>query len=185
MRIAFKEWAIVEDALASGRQILIFRKGGISEGRGGFKPEHDRFLLFPTLFHQQRDSVIPEAQARHDQIAHAFPPPEILRIQHFCEVADWRCVESLEVSRRLDAYHIWRPEVIQDRFDWGKQKAIFALIVRVHRLPQPTDLPMLPTYGGCKSWIELDRDIDTTGSVPVLNDAEFAARLRQIQTALG
>ena len=37
MRIAFKEWAMVVDALGRGEQIIILRKGGISEGRGGFK----------------------------------------------------------------------------------------------------------------------------------------------------
>src|SRR5512138_2779668 len=54
MRTAFKEWAIVVDALGRGEQILILRKGGIAEGRGGFRPEHTRFLLFPTAFHEQR-----------------------------------------------------------------------------------------------------------------------------------
>ncbi len=39
MRIAFKEWAVIVDALGRGDQILILRKGGISEGRGGFQIE--------------------------------------------------------------------------------------------------------------------------------------------------
>ena len=67
MRTAFKEWAIVVDALGRGEQILILRKGGIAEGRGGFKPEHERFLLFPTLFHQQRESVLPAAVVIHPE----------------------------------------------------------------------------------------------------------------------
>lgn len=185
MRIAFKEWAIVVDALAAGRQTVIFRKGGISEGRGGFKPEHDRFLLFPTLFHQQRESVIPEAQRRHDEISGSFPPADILRITHFCEVADWRAIDSLETARKLERHHIWRPEVIEERFDWGRQKLIYALIVRTFKLRASVEIPMLPTYGGCKSWIEVDREIDTNGATPVLSDAEFAVRLAQIKAALG
>lgn len=184
MRIAFKEWAIVEDALATGRQTIIFRKGGISEGRGGFKPEHERFLIFPTLFHQQRQSVLPEAQARYDRISAQFPPANILRIARCCHVADWRRIENLDQARRLAAHHIWRPEVIQERFDWGREKAIHALVVRVFKLPQPIDLPMLTSYGGCKSWIELERDIDTSAAAPVLSDADFAARLAQIKAAL-
>lgn len=184
MRIAFKEWAIVEDALATGRQIVIFRKGGISEGHGGFKPEHEQFLIFPTLFHQQRDSVLPEAQARYDQISAQFPPANILRIAHYCQIADWRRVETLEEAQRLNGHHIWRPEVIRDRFDWGREKAIHALIVRVFKLPCPVELPMLPAYGGCKSWIELERHIDTSNAAPALSDTEFAARLAQIKAAL-
>ena len=42
VRTAFKEWAIVVDALGRGRQSVILRKGGIAEGRGGFRPEHAR-----------------------------------------------------------------------------------------------------------------------------------------------
>ncbi len=78
MRAAFKEWAVIVDALGRGAQSIILRKGGISEGRGGFKMEHPRFLLFPTLFHQQRESVLPTAQARYDEIAPHFAGPEKL-----------------------------------------------------------------------------------------------------------
>src|SRR5688572_12023215 len=50
---AFKEWTLVCDALARGAQSLIIRKGGIAEGREGFRFKHSEFLLFPTLFHEQ------------------------------------------------------------------------------------------------------------------------------------
>ena len=38
--IAFKEWAVICEALALGRQALILRKGGIAETGGAFRPEH-------------------------------------------------------------------------------------------------------------------------------------------------
>ena len=47
-QIAFKEWAVVCAALASGQQSLILRKGGIHEGRDGFRVAHREFWLFPT-----------------------------------------------------------------------------------------------------------------------------------------
>lgn len=80
MRIAFKEWAVVVDALGRGDQIVILRKGGISEGAGGFQVEHPQFLLFPTLYHQQREHVAAAAQARYDVIAPDLPGPETLRL---------------------------------------------------------------------------------------------------------
>lgn len=182
MRIAFKEWAIIADALGTGRQILILRKGGISEGRAGFQVDHPEFLLFPTLFHQQRESVLPEAQARYDQLK--FPAPEILRLEFFCRVIAWRRLDSLQAAQRLQGQHTWKPEVIAERFDWGRTKSIFALAVRAYRLPEPIDLPMLPTYAGCKSWIELDQDIDTTGATPALSDADFATQHSRFEFAL-
>jgi hypothetical protein len=52
-RFAFKEWAAVCTALAAGKQSLIVRKGGIHEGRDGFRVEHGEFWLYPTQFHQK------------------------------------------------------------------------------------------------------------------------------------
>jgi hypothetical protein len=184
MRYAFKEWAIVVDALGSGEQILILRKGGIREGQGGFQVEHPQFWLFSTLFHQQRESVISPAQARFDAIASQFPPPDRLRIEFFAQVVEWQRLEALEDAQRLRGQHIWREQVIAERFDWGKSKNIFALAVRVARLPQAVELEMRPSYGGCKSWVELEREVDDATVVPVLTDDEFADKLATFRAAL-
>lgn len=184
MRIAFKEWAIVVDALGQGEQILILRKGGIAEGRGGFQVEHPEFLFFPTLFHQQRESVIAPAQARYDEISRTFPAPDVLRLEYFARVADWRQLDSLAAARSLKGQHIWRDDVIEQRFEWGKNKNIFALAVRVYQLPAPIETPMLPAYGGCKSWIELGIDIPPETAQPVLSDERFAEKLAKFQASL-
>ncbi|MGP8236148.1 MAG: DUF1802 family protein [Limisphaerales bacterium] len=184
MRLAFKEWAVVTDALLRGQQIIIFRKGGLREGRGGFQMEHPEFLFFPTLFHQQRDAVLPAAQSRYDALAPHFPASEVLRMEGFARVVAWQRLESLEAAQRLRGQHIWRDEVIAERFDWGRAKEIHVLVVRVFGLPKPVELPMLAAYGGCKSWIELERDISTDGAQPAINDAEFSTRLQRFQEAL-
>ena len=184
MRTAFKEWAIIVDALGRGEQILLLRKGGIAEGRGGFQVEHPRFLFFPTLYHQQRESVLPAAQLRYDEIAPHLPPPETLRLEFCAEVVAWRKLTSLADVERLRGQHLWRDEVLAQRFDWGKEQNLFALAVRVSRLPQRIELPMLPSYGGCKSWIELAEEIPTDTVQPVLTEAAFQARLRAFESAV-
>ena len=184
MRIAFKEWAVVVDALGHGEQIIILRKGGLREARGGFELEHHQFLLFPTLFHQQRESVLPAAQARYDLLAPNFAPPDKLRLEFMAEVIAWKRLDSLALAERLRGQHIWRDEVIAERFDWGGSQNIHALAVKMFHLPQPVELPMLPAYGGCKSWIELAEDIRTDGAQPVLAEAAFQARLHAFESAL-
>jgi hypothetical protein len=184
VRVAFKEWAVVVDALLRGEQILILRKGGIREGRGGFQVEHPEFLLFATLFHQQRDAVTSAAQARYDELAPHFPPPETLRIEGFARVVEWRLVSSLKDAQRLRGQHIWRDDVIAERFDWGRDKQIHALAVRVFRLDSLLKLPMQPSYGGCKSWVELEDDVNVAASHPVLKDEAFAGKLEQFRQAL-
>jgi hypothetical protein len=184
VRKAFKEWAIVVDALGRGEQIVILRKGGISEGRGGFQVEHPEFLLFATLFHQQRESVLPHAQRRYDAIASRLPAADKLRIEFFAKVAEWRRLDSLADAERLRGQHIWRDEVIAERFEWGRTKNIFAIAVRVLRLAAPVELPMSPSYGGCKSWIELEEEVDVRDATPVLDDNAFNAKLAQFTSAL-
>jgi hypothetical protein len=185
MRVAFKEWAVIVDALGQGGQIVILRKGGISEGRGGFKPEHSEFFLFPTLFHQQRESVLPSAQARFDQISPDFPPADRLRLEYFARVIAVQRLVSLETAERLRDQHVWRDEVIAGRFDWGRDKTIHVMAVRVFRLPSAIELPMLPAYGGCKSWSELDREIATDAATPVLTNEAFKNRLKLFLDVLG
>ncbi|MBI5799962.1 MAG: DUF1802 family protein [Verrucomicrobia bacterium] len=184
MRTAFKEWAIVVDALGRGEQIIILRKGGLAEGSGGFQVTHPRFLLFPTLYHQQRESVLPAAQSRHDEIAPHLPTPDVLRLELCAEVVAWRKLASLAAVERLRGQHIWRDDVLAQRFDWGQQQEIFALAVRVSRLLQRIELPMLPSYGGCKSWLELAVEISTDAAQPVLTEAAFQARLQQFESSL-
>lgn len=184
MRIAFKEWLIVVDALGRGEQIIILRKGGLVEGAGGFKAEHSRFLLFPTLFHQQRESVVSSAQLRFDEITSSLPPKDCVRIEFFCELAAWQRLDFLAAAERLRDQHIWRDEVIAQRFDWGKDKNILALAVRVFRLPEVVELPMLEHYRGCKSWIALAQNISLDGAIPVLSDTGFAQKLALFRSAL-
>src|SRR2546423_583493 len=184
MRIAFKEWAVVVDALGRGEQIIILRKGGISEGRGGFKVEHERFLLFPTLFHQQRESVIESAQTRYEEISPSFPKADRVRIEFYAEVVDWRELRSLKDAERLRGQHIWRDEVIAERFEWGRKKEIYAMAVRVWRLGDAYELPMRKSYGGCKSWIELEEEVCIERARAVLTEGQFEQRLKEFWSAL-
>jgi len=184
MRVAFKEWAVVVDALGRGEQIIILRKGGISEGAGGFKVEHSEFLLAPTLFHQQRESVIDSAQRRFDQISPEFPKPDQLRISCFARVVEWKQLTSIESLQALRGQHIWREEVLSERFEWGRTSGIYALVLRVFRLPKSRELAMLPSYAGCKSWIELAEEIPTEGDEPVLSQSEFERKLAKFHAAL-
>jgi hypothetical protein len=184
MRIAFKEWAIIVDALGRGEQIIILRKGGLGDGHGGFRPEHPRFLLFPTLFHQQREAVLPAAQIRLEEIAPAFSDSSTLRLEFFADVVAVQRLDSLAAAGSLRGQHIWRDEVIARRFNWGKEENIHALMVRVFRLPRTIELPMSPGYGGCKSWVELEMDIATARAKPVLTDEAFARKAGQFHAAL-
>ncbi len=184
MRTAFKEWAVVVDLLGRGEQILILRKGGIAEGRDGFQIEHQEFLLFPTRYHQQRESVTDPARARYDELSPGWPPEHLVRIEYSGQVAASRRLACLSDAEALRGQHCWTDEVVKARFDWGTAQNIYAFALRVFRLPRPVELPVLGSYGGCRSWVELETDVQTSGGTPVLDPVAFDQKLNRFLAAL-
>ena len=153
--IGFKEWQVVCDALASGRQSILLRKGGIHEGRQGFSFAHESFFLFPTRFHALADQV----REGEVKVLPEWQPGDVIRITHHAEalwavtLTDWEKVAGLE------PLHIYSEQTVRDRFDWeGKGMAsgsIHLALVRVRELATPWEFPYEANYGGCRSWVNL------------------------------
>ena len=183
MKTAFKEWAVVCQALAAGQQALILRKGGMVEEGGEFRPDHPEFLLFPTYAHQSLDSVVGDARSLLEKVAAEEPEVGEVVLRHYAVVADALRVKNLPSVLRLRGQHIWSDEVVEERFHRWRD-AIYALVVRVYRLPQTVTLPLEEDYTGCKSWVELSRDVPVEGSSPVLTDDQFAFKHSAIRAAL-
>ena len=158
VRTAFKEWAAICRALASGRQDVILRKGGIVEPGGVFRPEHARFLLLPTFLHQSAESLVPQARDLLVGIDDDRPPESSVVFTH---VAVVRAAHRITDRRALDAFrdrHVWAESVVDERFHrW--QDELHVLEVTVTPLPSPVVLPWQESYGGCRSWVELDESV--------------------------
>jgi hypothetical protein len=58
------------------------------------------------------------------------------------------------------------------------------LPVRVYRSPQVFELTETAEYAGCRSWVELDRDLSTEGATPVLEEEAFDDVLRALDRLL-
>ena len=180
MKTTFKEWAIVVDALGRGDQTLILRKGGIAEGRAGFRFQHDAFFLFPTLFHEQ----IAKTTLPHDTPIPTHEPGTI-RIQYFAraewtaEIADW------ETAKKLAPFHIWKESVIDERFRYDEKQGLSLAFVRVFRLAPAWTFPDAPKYGGCRSWVTLPDAPEGIAPQLVLDDAMHAERESALRELLG
>lgn len=174
--IGFKEWQVVCDALASGRQSILLRKGGIHEGRDGFSFAHSSFFLFPTRFHAQGDQV----REGDVKVMPEWQPGDEIQITHHVEaewaitLTDWQQVADLE------PLHIYSESTVKDRFDWeGKGMAsgsIHVALVRVRKLTTPWTFSYEKSYGGCRSWIQLPEppsDWKETAQ-PVIDDNAFS-----------
>lgn len=155
MAKGFKEWEVVCEALAAGRQSIILRKGGIHEGREGFAFGEESFFLFPTRFHNQA------AQVR-EGVASDKPEWQVgeeVAVTHQAEALWARTVTDWDRVAALEPFHIWTEETVRQRFDWeGKgmdSGSIHVALVRVRRLAEPWRFPYEKKYGGCRSWIDL------------------------------
>ncbi|MDB4618123.1 MAG: DUF1802 family protein [Akkermansiaceae bacterium] len=154
--IAFKEWDVICQELEEGRQSVILRKGGIHEGREGFSFAHEEFVLFPTRFHAQGDFVTVTGVTTKPewQIGEKVVITSKVKVTKAITLTDWDEVAA------LSDHHIWKEEVIRDRFFWeGKGMAsgsIHVAYVEVEKLPKPIHLTYEKKYGGCRSWVELD-----------------------------
>lgn len=152
--LAFKEWAFVVEALATGRQTVILRKGGIAEEEGDFTLRGASFLLLPTLFHQSTTLIKKEW---YNEIKNTVYLPDNLstEIRYQAKVTNHCIIETEEDVLALDGLHVWEPAVVLERFNRWKQHTVHCLYVKVSKLPSPILLEMKPEYGGCKSWIEI------------------------------
>lgn len=166
LSVAFKEWAVICAALASGRQSLILRKGGIAEEGGVFRPEHSEFLLYPTYFHEHRTGVKPEFLPLLDAAEAAKPPAGAVRFTHFVRVESVSHLTSLEKALALDSQHAWTPDVVKQRFHY-RSPGLFVLEVKVFKLASPVEVIERPEYAGCKTWVTLDTPVDTAGAEEV------------------
>jgi len=178
-RWAFKEWAAVCSALLAGRQSLILRKGGIHEGRAGFRVDHSEFWLFATGFHQQPDSLQPGAM---DQTL-SPPAAGTILLPGYAVVDAVEEIHDPTVLPRLAGHHVWSDRTIEERFHY-RSPGLFALIVRVYQPRSPLVLPDSPHFAGCRSWVDLPNGLPTADLTPVLSDAEHAQRMATLRNAL-
>lgn len=183
----FKEWQIICDALKSGQQSLILRKGGIHEGKEGFHfGSIERFLLFPTRFHAQGEQV---TQAGSFTPGKEWEIGDEVVFDTVCEVVDTYELTEWARVQLLAPYHIWSESCLQARFDWeGKgmmSGKIHLAVVRVSTLTTPLKLEYSKKLGGCRSWVEV-AELTVTDPVrtPVLTDLEFTALRASIQSLI-
>jgi len=177
---AFKEWASIGYFLGKGEQILILRKGGIHEKGKKFDVAYEEFFLFPTFEHQKPEDLKPEAQKILNQVFKEKPKPDILPIQYYCVVEDSFWISDEKVLAELNPYHFWSWDCIKARFEWGDTKGLFGITARTYSFPKTILLENLKRYGGCRSWVELEKPLSTALLKPVLSERDFQEQKEKI-----
>ena len=181
---ALKEWAIVGEALARNRQIVLLRKGGLLDEDGHFALEHAQFWLLPTWLHQERGLV----KAADQDLWEATPraPDENAKVAYLRYFAraerTWKLDENAETAL-LNVPHIWSAHYLDLRFGYQPDKTLLCAALRVYVAEQPVRYQLRAQDLGCRSWVDLASPIGADVR-PAIGDAEFARELESVARVL-
>ena len=93
-------------------------------------------------------------------------------------------VTDLEKVRSLAPYHIWKDEVIEERFRYEELQGVHVAFLRLFKLSRPWTFPDEPKYGGCRSWVTLPAVPADIEFCAVLEDTAHFQRMSQIKALL-
>ena len=184
-QMALKEWAVTVRALAQGTQLLLLRKGGIHETDKDFRVIHPEFLLYPTYEHQREDLLKDGYRAELRQVLEEPRQDNQIAFTHWAKVEETIQVSEQDKADDLSPYHIWTNEYAQSRLRWKPMLPLSVLLLRVYSLENPVNVPNLPEYTGCTSWVDILDRVSLGRLQPVLNDEEFLRQVDAIKGCLG
>jgi len=182
--VALKEWAVTINALGQGKQLLLMRKGGISEQGKDFRVIHPEFLLYPTYEHQQSDLLKTIHQYELQRTINDCTSPEIISFSHWARVEQVIDLTEQWKLKNLFPYHIWTSDYADKRFRWKPTRPLSILLLKVYKLEHPQNIPLLPRYGGCSSWVDLAEEVSLGTVTSVLPDDDFERSIDLICKAL-
>jgi hypothetical protein len=178
MMKALKEWATVVKALENGNQTVLLRKGGILETASGFNVESKKFLLFPTYEHQQHDSLKSQFYGYLSDVRESQPKSDVNNITSYAEVMEESDITDMKKIEELSPFHIWSDSYIKERMNWMPDKPMKAIFLKVYKIEE-SKVPVLPEYQGCKSWIDINVNVETGRSV--LSEQELKEGLEKFR----
>ena len=170
--------------MSRGEQLVLIRKGGLIEPGSGFELVSPSFVFYPTFEHQAVNYLRRPFQGYFDQANAARVPEGQVRFQLFGQAVHAVPSHDPQVIKRLEPFHIYNDDFLTQRLKWQPEQPLMIVIVRAFRMSPPQTIAVAPQYAGCKSWVELKAPVVCEGLQPVLDDAAFERRRRQIEAVL-
>ena len=103
------------------------------------------------------------------------------RIRAWAEVAGAWTVTDRRAVDALSPFHVWTTDYAEKRLCWKRRHPLHVLLLRTYRIPRPVTVRVRDDYGGCRSWLEITRELPFEGT-PVLSDEEFERASEEIAT---
>ncbi len=171
--IALKEWAVILKALEEGKQTILLGKDGVREEGGEYQPEHPEFFLYPTLEQESKQGIKPDWRPRLAAIERENKDPKRIHFRLYAILEKAQKITDWEICKRIVPFTVFSEDAVEKRFNGGDWQGVYLFVVRAFSLPVPLDLPVKPSYEGCKTWVPLETSMFTAGSLPVIPDGAW------------
>jgi hypothetical protein len=106
-------------------------------------------------------------------------PPDRVRIRAWAEVAAHFTVTDRRTVDALSPFYVWTTDYAEKRLAWKRRHPLHVILLRTYRIPRPVTVKVRDEYGGCRSWLEITRELPFEGT-PVLSDEEFERASEEI-----
>ena len=133
----------------------------------------------PELGRALEEGVWPENEPPAKALVQdgGIPQPDRVRIRAWAEVAASYLITDPRAIDALSPYYIWTTDYAEKRLAWKRRHPLHVIVLRTYRIPRPVTVKVRPEYHGCRSWIELYRDLPFEGTPGALRRG-VRARLR-------
>jgi hypothetical protein len=87
------------------------------------------------------------------------PTNGLIELRTLVEVVEVKRLKSLDEARTFDAHHLLPPETVDQRFHY-RTPGLTAMTIRAWTRAWPFVLEDHLDYAGCKTWVNLKKNID-------------------------
>ena len=181
-RFAFKEWSIVCEA--ERRETMPDpEKRGDSRRPRRIPGRASRVLAVSNSIPSAAGAVGALARPLLESLKSNNLTPGTIAIRNYVDVEQVIEIQDESLLARLAGLHVWSESTLAERFQY-RTPMLFALLVRVYRLPDVIELPESPHFAGCRSWVDFPIEVETSQVQPVLTDKEHREQLNRIRDSL-
>lgn len=171
--MAFKEWAIVCEALEEGKQTIVLRKGGVKEENGALVPEHGEFFLYPTYGPQVTDGIKADWRPRLHKLNKDAKDTKHVHFRLYAIVESVHKVTDWEVAKGFVPFTILSDQEAEREFNEGDWKGFYVFLLRVQSLAVPMEMLRKGSHDKDPIWAPLGTSLFTVGAFPVIPDGAW------------
>ena len=180
-----KEWAVVVEAIRSGKQCYLLKKGGLTEpDHPDFERPGGIFGLIPTFQKQSPDNLRAESCREFNECLNGDDTSATYSITTVVDITEQVVLSNPIRAHRLWERHVWRADYITDRINTRPEVPLHLLFVRAYELAKPIELKREDGFGDMRHWVALGQDASLDDAKVILKDPEFKRETRIVRELL-